>query len=242
MYEPEEQFTSSAMYEGFAEDYLVHARQSAYNAYYDRPAVLEALGPVDGMRILDAGCGPGLLSRELVAGGAASVLGVDASARMVDLATQNVAGSVEFRVHDLGEPLSWLDDGSFDVAVMALVIHHLDDRVAALREIARVLRPGGRLVISTHHPTGDWVRQGGSYFAVEKISETWSRGWQMTYWRQPLELTCQEFTAAGFLIEGLYEPRPSEELRQRYPDAAEKLSLEPGFIVFRLFKPSAPAN
>ncbi|MDQ3944164.1 MAG: class I SAM-dependent methyltransferase, partial [Actinomycetota bacterium] len=228
------------MYEGFAEDYLVHAGQSAYNAYYDRPAVLEALGPVDGMRILDAGCGPGLLSRELVAGGAASVVGVDASARMVDLATQNVAGPVEFRVHDLAEPLSWLDDGSFDVAVMALVIHHLDDRSAALREIARFLRPGGRLVISTHHPTGDWVGQGGSYFAVEKISETWSRGWQMTYWRQPLELTCREFIAAGFLIEGLYEPRPSEELRQRYPDAAEKLSREPGFIVFRLFKPSAP--
>jgi 2-polyprenyl-3-methyl-5-hydroxy-6-metoxy-1,4-benzoquinol methylase len=224
------------MYERFAGDYLLHARDSAYNAYYDRPAVLEALGSVRGLRVLDAGCGPGLLAKDLVSRGAAHVLGIDASPAMVDLATHDVAGPVEFRVHDLAEQLWWLDDGSFDVAVMALVIHHLDDRVATLTEIARVLRPDGCLVVSTHHPLGDWLRQGGSYFAVEKISETWGRGWQVAYWRQPLAVTCGEFAAAGFLIEALHEPEPSEELRRRYPDEAKKLAAEPGFIVFRLLK------
>jgi 2-polyprenyl-3-methyl-5-hydroxy-6-metoxy-1,4-benzoquinol methylase len=57
------------MWEGFAEDYFAHARDSAYNAYYDRPSVLEALGPVRGLRLLDAGCGPGLYLGEPVARG-----------------------------------------------------------------------------------------------------------------------------------------------------------------------------
>jgi len=168
VHEPERPPTGAPMWEGFAEDYLVHAPESAYNAYYDRPAVLEALGSVEGLRVLDAGCGPGLYSAELVAGGAGYVLGVDASPEMIRLATETVQGPVEFRVHDLAEPLRWLDDRSFDAAVMALVIHHLDDRVAALREISRVLRPGGRLVVSTHHPTGDWIRQGASLPALPR--------------------------------------------------------------------------
>jgi hypothetical protein len=62
-----------------------------------------------------------------VARGAAHVLGIDASPAMVDLAAHAVQGPVEFRVHDLAAPLPWLEDGSFDAAVMALVIHHLDD-------------------------------------------------------------------------------------------------------------------
>ena len=76
------------MFDAFAEDYLAHARDGAYNAYYDRPAVLEALGPVEGLRVLDVGCGSGLYARELVAGGARSVVGLDVSPTMIRLATK----------------------------------------------------------------------------------------------------------------------------------------------------------
>ena len=167
----------AGMYDGFAEEYLAHAGEGAFNAYYDRPAVLAVLGSVHGTAVLDLGCGPGLYAQELLAGGARRVVGVDGSAEMIRLASRRVAGPASFHCQDLQAPLAWACDGEFDVAVMALVIHHLDDRVSALREVARVLRPGGRLVISTHHPTGDWVRHGGSYFTVEKIREQWRRGW-----------------------------------------------------------------
>lgn len=227
---------SDPMWERYADDYLLHAADSSYNALYDRPAVLELLGGVDGLRVLDVGCGPGLYAAELVARGAV-VVGLDQSPRMVELARARVPTGAEFRVHDLSEPLDWLQGESFDLAVMALVIHHLDDRVNVLSEVHRLLRPGGALVVSTHHPTTDWVRRGGSYFDVEVIEETWKGNWDVRYWRMPLTRSCAEFAEAGFLIERLVEPRPSAELRERFPEDHEKLSQRPGFIAFRLLKP-----
>jgi SAM-dependent methyltransferase len=226
----------SGSFELFAEDYARHAEASAYNALYDRPAVLDLLGDVRGRRVLDAGCGPGLYAEELVDRGA-SVVGFDASPHMVRLARQRVGPAAMFQVHDLGQPLDWLEDACVDVALLALVIHHVDDRVGALREVHRVLRPGGVLVVSTHHPVSDWLRLGGSYFAVERLDEVWNRGWHVRYWRQPLTKTCEEFADAGFLIERLLEPQPVEAMAGRFPDDDAKLRREPGFIDFRLRKP-----
>jgi SAM-dependent methyltransferase len=97
---------------------------------------------------------------------------------------------------DLGDPIGWLPDGCVDLVLCALAIEYVDDRVSALRELRRVLRPGGALVLSRQHPTGDWLRHGGSYFDVRVISGTWDKGWQVRYWLAPLETTCKEIAAA----------------------------------------------
>lgn len=225
------------LFDGFAEDYERHAADSAYNAFYDRPAVLDLLGAVAGLRILDAGCGPGLYAEELVARGA-EVVALDASPEMVRLALNRLGERFDVRAHDLERPMPWLEDETFDAALLALVIHHIDERVAALREIWRVLRRGGRLVVSTHHPTLDWIRLGGSYFQQEAIEEDWHEGqWHVRYWRQPLQQTCDEFAEAGFLIERLVEPRPHPDMSARYPEDHARLTRDPGFIAFRLLKP-----
>ena len=78
-----------------------HAADSAYNAHYDRPAVLAALGPVTGRKVLDAACGPGLYLRELLERGA-EVTAFDASPVMVSLATQQTAGRVRIDQAALG--------------------------------------------------------------------------------------------------------------------------------------------
>jgi ubiquinone/menaquinone biosynthesis C-methylase UbiE len=153
---------------------------------------------------------------------------------MVEICRAHVSQG-EFRVHDLADPITWLPDHTVDLALCALAIEYVDDRVAALSELRRVLRPDGALVLSRLHPTGDWLRHGGSYFDVRTIQETWSTGWTVRYWLAPLERTCEEIFAAGFLIERLAEPRPVPEAAAIDPAEYERLAREPrGFIAFRL--------
>ncbi|WP_092377509.1 class I SAM-dependent methyltransferase [Micromonospora phaseoli] len=224
------------MYESFAAEFEAHARDGAYNAHYDRPAVLDLLGDLTGARVLDVGCGPGLYAEELLARGAV-VTGFDASPEMVRLTSRRLGARVDVRVWDLERPLSWLPDATQDIALMALVIHHIEDRRAALAELHRVLRPGGHLIVSTTHPTSDWLLTGGGYFDRAPVRETWQEKWTVRYWRQPLQAWCQEFSDAGFLIERLVEPQPAETMAARFPEVNEKLSRSPGFIAFRLLRP-----
>jgi SAM-dependent methyltransferase len=101
-----------------------------------------------GMRVLDVGCGPGTITRDLgaVVGPRGEVLGVDASAEVV---AQAAAGcdlaQVRFAVGDalgLDAP-----DGAYDVVHAHQVLQHLTDPVAALREMRRVARPGGLVAV-----------------------------------------------------------------------------------------------
>jgi SAM-dependent methyltransferase len=223
---------SDPQYDVFADEFLGHARDGFYNAHYDRPACLDLLGEVAGRSVLDVACGPGLYAEELVARGA-RVIGLDQGPRMVELCRQRVP-SGEFRVHDLADRLDWLPDHSVDLVLFALALEYVDDRTSTLRELRRVLRPDGALVLSRQHPTGDWLRHGGSYFDVRVIEEVWSKGWRVRYWLVPLERTCEELHEAGFLIERLLEPRPKAEAadidRVRY----EHLLREPtGFLAIR---------
>lgn len=224
-----------AQYDAFADDFERHAANSPYNAYYDRPATLGLLGDVQDKDVLDAGCGPGFYSDELVRRGA-RVIGFDQSMQMVRLARARLGERAVIRHGDLDHALPWLSDSSQDLALMALVIHHVEDRRLALNELHRVLRPDGRLVLSTSHPTTDWMIHGGSYFTEEAIEETWKQRWRVRYWRQPLERWCAEFADAGFLIENVIEPQPLPEMAHHHPDYYARLTQEPGFIAFRLAK------
>lgn len=184
------------------------------------------------MSVLDAACGPGLYAEELTSRGA-RVIGFDQSPRMTELSRQRVPTG-QFRTHDLANPLDWLADQSVDAVLFALALEYVDDRIAALQELRRVLRPEGALVLSRQHPTGDWLRHGGNYYDARVIEETWSRGWQVRYWLSPLEQTCEELHKAGFLIERLLEPRPTPEAARIDREDYERLMREPtGFLAIR---------
>ena len=108
------------------------------------PAV-EAVKAAAPRRVLEVGCGWGELAAWLAQETGADVVAIDLSPRMVELARER---GVDARVGDV-QQLAF-PDASFDVAVAAWMLYHVPDLDRALAELARVVRPGGRLVAVTN--------------------------------------------------------------------------------------------
>jgi ubiquinone/menaquinone biosynthesis C-methylase UbiE len=156
-------------YDGFAEAYSASNEKSLANAYCERPAMLALAGDVAGRRILDVGCGAGPLLEALRDRGAI-VTGMDKSSGMVEVARRRLGAGADLRVAELGSPLPFPDD-AFDDITASLVLHYLEDWGPALAELRRVLKPGGRLIVSVNHPFAEnlWHRRARlkpDYFAT----------------------------------------------------------------------------
>lgn len=109
--------------------------------------IRDLLGPVQGLRILDVGCGDGTLAASLSLAGA-HVIGLDSDREMLDAARARIAKG------GLDVALVWGDanalplaDASFDAVVAVTVLCFIEDDARVVSEMARVLRPGGRLVL-----------------------------------------------------------------------------------------------
>ena len=195
-------------YDDFAAAYARENETSLLNAYYERPAMLELAGEVKGRSILDAGCGSGPLLAELISRGA-NVTGFDASQAMIELARQRVGASALLQVADLGDRLPYADN-DFDDVLASLVFHYLKDWDGPLGEIRRVLRPGGRLVISVNHPIlYPWTHPGQDYFQPTQYTDSHTFDGQrasLTYWHRPLHAMTDAFGRAGSNTERVWEP------------------------------------
>jgi len=113
--------------------------------------VLSMLGPLAGKAVLDIGCGDGRFTSALVKAGAARVAGIDISERALRFARALVPEG-EFLLAN-GRTLDF-PDGAFDAVTSLEVIEHIppDAMPGLIAEIARVLKPGGRLCLSTREP------------------------------------------------------------------------------------------
>ncbi|WND39792.1 class I SAM-dependent methyltransferase [Streptomyces sp. BB1-1-1] len=205
------------------------------NAYYERPAMLTLAGDVAGHRVLDAGCGSGPLTAALRDRGAV-VTGIDASAGMLALARRRLGDDVALHLADLSDRLPF-DDGAFDDVVASLVLHYLGDWEPTLAELRRVLRPGGRLIVSVDHPvTAYTIRDPRpDYFANTSYTFDWMLGGQSTpmrLWRKPLHAMIDAFTTAGFRLSVISEPQPDPAARDLFPDGFRDLSTKPCFLFF----------
>jgi demethylmenaquinone methyltransferase/2-methoxy-6-polyprenyl-1,4-benzoquinol methylase len=113
-----------------------------------RRALVKALAPAAGERVLDVATGTGMVAAELLARADCSVVGIDQSPEMLAAARARFAGSREGERVELiegqAEALPFPDQ-SFDALTLTYLLRYVDDPRATMRELARVLRPGGRI-------------------------------------------------------------------------------------------------
>ena len=212
--------------------------------------LLALLPDVNGRRALDLGCGAGQLARHLATTGAAEVVGVDVSERMLALARAEWAHPrVTYRraaVEEVAFP-----PARFDLVVSSLVLHYVDDYPGLVRRIAEWLTPGGVLVYSTEHPIftarlpGDgWVldeagrrtRWGLDRYADEGARE---ENWFVPGVRKvhrTLATLINGLLDAGLVIERVVEPMPSEQWLHDHPQARDE-RRRPVFLLVRARKP-----
>ena len=179
------------------------------------PIVWHAIGDPRGLTVLDLGCGTGRHSLWLAAAGA-NVTAVDFSEGMLDEARQKPgADAIQFARHDLHEPLPF-GDGEFDVVVSGLVLEHLRELDGLFAEVRRVLKPGGRAVISAMHPAM-FLRGSQARFTDPESGEIVQPG--------SVAHSVSEFVMAAvrarFSIERIEEVSPTAEFAEKYPRAAK---------------------
>ncbi|MDP2291533.1 MAG: class I SAM-dependent methyltransferase [Actinomycetota bacterium] len=138
------------------------ADADAYDAWFDQPwgryatsvehdLLLDAMGPVAGLEVCDAGCGTGRFTARLELLGA-RVVGVDRDRASIELARGRVAGGV---VAGDVQHLPFEND-CFDATVAVTVCEFAADPGAVIAELARVTRPGGRVVIGSLQRSSPW--------------------------------------------------------------------------------------
>lgn len=224
-----------ASYEALADDFAANAPEKPYNADLERPATKRLLPDVEGLDVLDAGCGPGITTEELVECGA-RVVGADVSPQMLAHARERVGTSADLVRLDLGKGLP-LAANSFDIVHGSLCFTYVRDWDALFSELARVLRPGGVVVFSTQHPFDDANRlDPDDYFETEEVAETWhgfGEPVEMRFYRRPLEAVLGPLISAGFALERLVEAKPTERFREKRPETYERVSRKPTFLCLR---------
>lgn len=242
---------------------LARAGYDVYRDSFNTPAFLELLPDVSDLEGLDIGCGEGHNSR-LVAGRAAHMAAVDVSASFVRLAAEEEARrpvGIEYTVADACDlPF---EDERFDFAVAFMSLMDVPTPERAVAEAFRVLKPGGFLQFSICHPCFDTPHrknlrdEAGRTYAIEvgqyferldghitrwlfaSAPEEVTRGvelFEVPRFTRTLSEWMNMLTDAGFLIERVSEPRPSDEVVRAFP-AVQDAQVVSYFLHVRARRP-----
>jgi len=227
-------------YQSLADHYAAGIDTKPHNAYSDRPAMVGMWPELRGKRVLDAGCGPGVYAEQLVQRGA-SVVAVDVSDRMLELAQKRLQGSAELMLVDLSKPLSMFSDASFDFINAPLCLDYIESWEPLFREWHRLLIEGGRVQFSCGHPAFDAEYYGThAYFSVEQVQCVWKgfgKHVMMPSFRRSLEEILMPVIRAELRIVRVMEPLPTEDFRRADPVRYASLCHRPAFLCVQAEKP-----
>jgi SAM-dependent methyltransferase len=195
-----EAFPERSVHDGYADWSKTYDLPGNPLIHLEETVLLPLIGALPAGRALDAACGTGRVSAHLAAAGH-DVLGVDTTPEMLDLARAKVPAArfVEGRLEALP-----VDDASFDLAVCCLALDHCDDVAPPIAELARAVRPGGRVILTDIHPS--MVALGGQAAFVDEDG-----AWAFVRAHPHLHGDyVRAFAAGGLDVDELFEPPPDQ--------------------------------
>jgi SAM-dependent methyltransferase len=195
------------------------------NDTLEQPALRALLPALAGLDILDLGCGDGGFGRWCIEQGAARLVGVDLSRRMLGLATERTADPRISFVRSAIEQVAFAP-AAFDLVVSSYGLHYVEDYAGAVARVFAWLRPGGLFVLSVEHPvmTAQVEGQGWAvdhvgrrlFWALDDYSDEgtrrsrWFVDGVLKYHRRTSTMV-NGLLDAGFVLTRLDEPEPLPE-------------------------------
>ncbi|MCL4379740.1 class I SAM-dependent methyltransferase [Candidatus Marsarchaeota archaeon] len=237
---------TAMFYDSIAAEYdaLKSSSVSIVHKYLLIPNLLRVLPDVNGKRVIDLGCGTGIIS-SLLAKKGAEVTGIDISKNMTEIAKTKVKNA-RFLVEDI-EDMN-LPSEYFDIGVCVLAMDYIRDIGRSLREINRVLKKGGTIILVIRNPLVSstkpidsrhkHIRKFYYYFREYKIRYAWNEFHKnlVDYEiHRPMENFTKQFVSNGFIISYYFDLKPMNPKNKNKGWVDYNLRV-PKFCGFKLVK------
>jgi SAM-dependent methyltransferase len=216
------------------------------NEVLEQPAIKSLLPDLNGKSILELGCGTGELCRYLTVRGAKSVVGVDISGKMLEIAiketTTDRISFVESSIEDYDTGIDY-----FDIVVSSLTFHYVADLGTMFNKINACLKADGCLVFSIEHPIATcsqgihpgWEKDDSGRKKYWQVDEYSSEGIRKSHWfvdgaikyHRQLSSILNSLLDNGFQIERVLEPHAFEEAERKRPDLLAERRRPPFLMV-----------
>lgn len=228
----------------------LRGREQNSNDLIIDPALAALLPDLSGKTVLDLGCGDGKHCADFILRGAKSVVGLDISEKMLQIAqAQNANDAIRYLKMSMTD-IAELQEG-FDFIYSNMAFHYIEDFAAFAKTLFSVLDPGGVLLFAQEHPvitaTIDCKGHFNKSLSGKKLSYTFSDygvlGKRVTTWfvdgvvkyHRRISDILNALTDAGFVIERVEEPIPEEWVTKKYPAYADE-RIKPTFLIVKARK------
>lgn len=219
------------------------------NNLFEIPALFSVMPDLKDKRVLDLGCGFGEHCIRFVEEGAAKVVGLDISEKMLEIAAAENAHSKITYLNMAMEDIEKLDE-QFDVVVSSLALHYVEDFAGVVKKVYHLLSDGGVFIFSQENPlctchSGGkrWTRNEKGEKLYMNLSNYSIEGERESVWfvdnvkkyHRMFSTIVNTLIETGFHMEKMIEPVPTEELLEKYPDYAD-LYHKPDFVIIKARK------
>jgi len=233
----------------------MRALDGRLNDTVEAPTLVSLMPKLKGIAAADIGCGMGAMCRWLITQGAASVVGFDASKKMLARARQESPATENLRYEHADIEHIDLSERSLHLVVSGLALHYVGDFEKCARQVSRALWPGGCFIFSVEHPIitcskREWVcRDDGSrihwpvdHYLVDHYLDEGSRtvSWMgfddVPRYHRTVSGYVSALIDAGLVLHRLLEPGPSPDAIAKWPRLADQ-RRRPPFLVVKAEKP-----